>query len=101
MEVKKLYDARDLGEFTEGKDLTLKIECIDEDGSEYYGWYYTVGTHHSGKKYNFFKTRLPNGKKCKRKVSSKIENILISIIKKNVDQKNYLGWGGYKYNDSR
>ena len=31
-------------------------------------------------------------KKCQRKVSIKIENILISIIKKNVDQKNYLGW---------
>ena len=92
MEVKKLYDARDLGEFTEGKDLVLKIECIGFDGSEYKGWYHTVGTHHSGKKYNFFKTRLPNGKKCQRKVSIKIENILISIIKKNVDQKNYLGW---------
>ena len=92
MEVKKLYDARNLGEFTDGKDLVLKIECIGFDGSEYYGWYYTVGTHCSGKKYNFFITRLPNGKKCQRKVSSKIENILIAIIKKNVDQKNYLGW---------
>ena len=91
MEVKQLYDARDLGELTEGKDLTLKIECIDEDGSEYKGWYHTVGTNYSGKKYNFFKSKLPNGKKCQRKISNKIEKILISIIKKN--QKNYLGWG--------
>ena len=57
MESIKLYDARNLGEYEEGKDLTLKIECIDEDGSEYKGWYYTVGTHYSGKKCNFFKTR--------------------------------------------
>lgn len=92
MESIKLYDARNLGEYEEGKDLTLKIECIDEDGSEYKGWYHTVGTNYSGKKYNFFKSKLPNGKKCQRKVSIKIENILISIIKKNVDQKNYLGW---------
>jgi len=90
MEVKQLYDARDLGELTEGKDLTLKIECIDEDGSEYKGWYHTVGTNYSGKKYNFFKSKLPNGKKCERKVSNKIEKILIAIIKKN--QKNYLRW---------
>jgi len=91
MKLTKIYDGRNLGEFTEGKDLVLKIECSDENGSEYKGWYYTVGTHFSGKKYNFFKSKLANGKKCQRKVSSKIEKILISIIKKN--QKNYLGWG--------
>ena len=100
----KIYDCRNIGQLEELYPFTVKIECTDDKGSEYKGWYYiddnwadyklptgrTLGNARDMRRYYFHQSKLPNGKKCERKVSSTIEKILVDLIEANkASVKNY------------
>ena len=95
----KIYDCRNFGQLDDGYPCTVGVDCTDEKGSEYSGWYYLsddwkeykfsdgtlLGEIGGVGRYYFWQTKLPNGKKCERKVSSKIQDEIISLINKNKD----------------
>lgn len=99
----KIYDCRNIGQLEQLYPFTVWIECTDDKGSEYKGWYYiddnwagyklptgiALGNIKVGR-YYFHQSKLPNGKKCERKVSAKIQKMLVDLIEANkASVKNY------------
>ena len=86
----KLYDGRNLGELTNGSPQVIKAEFVDADGVTYFGWKYVDDddAHYSGHNHRFFQSCLPNGKKCRRKVSNKIKKEILSLISNHIKNNN-------------
>tara|TARA_Y100001951_G_C11224443_1_gene230820 strand:+ start:161 stop:514 length:354 start_codon:yes stop_codon:yes gene_type:complete len=93
----KIYDCRNIGQLEDGYPFTIKIECKDDKGAEYKGWYYiddnwgdyklshgrTLGDYRDVGRYYFHQSKLQSGKTCCRKVSAKIEKMIINLIEAN------------------
>lgn len=97
----ELSDCRTMGQIFDDCPLAVHIECISKDGIEYKGWYYTEGWENKDskgfkfatKQYHFYQSKLKDGKKCIRKVSAKITEKIIDLIKSHIssveDHKEY------------
>jgi len=83
-----------MGHLYDGYPLLIWIECSDKDGAEYKGWYYPTddlrsylrpdGTWiNSDKKFYFHQSKLSSGKKCTRKVSAKINKMMVELLEAN------------------
>tara|TARA_R100001079_G_scaffold43600_2_gene22058 strand:+ start:1440 stop:1811 length:372 start_codon:yes stop_codon:yes gene_type:complete len=102
----KIYDCRNFGQIDDGYPFTVAINCSGEDGAEYKGWYYVddnwgdylikwevdgkkcsrrLGDAKDNKRWNFWQSKLPNGKKCSRKIKPSIGAMMLSLIKENKD----------------
>ena len=99
MKLNKLYDCRNFGQLDDGYPFTVKIECTDEKGAEYKGWYYvddnwadykidgnrTLGNYRWNiGRYYFHQSKLESGKPCCRKVSAKITKLILQLINDNI-----------------
>ena len=92
LKMNKIWDGRTMGQIFDDCPLVVHFKCSSEDGVEYKGWYYTYGWDNKDskgykfapKQYHFYQSKLKNGKKCGRKVSPKITEIIISLIKSNI-----------------
>ena len=83
MELIKIYDGRNFGQFDDGQPLVIKADFKDEKGINYFGWKLSEGELHHDMNYNFTQMTLPSGKKCQRKVSTKIVKQLLGLIEEN------------------
>ena len=94
LKVKKIFDCRNMGQLYDGYPLLIWIECSDEKGSEYKGWYYPTDDMRSylrndgtwinnNKKFYFHQSKLSSGKKCNRKVSPKINKMMVELVEEN------------------
>jgi len=94
IQLTKLYDARNLGELTNGSPQVIKAEFVDAHGVTYFGWKFTDDNevHFTGHNHRFFQSCLPNGKNCQRKVSAKINEKLLSIISDHMQKHNIVDW---------
>jgi len=92
--VNKIYDCRNMGQLYDGYPLLIWLECSGDDGAEYKGWYYPTddmrsylrsnGTWiNSDKKFYFHQSKLSSGKKCNRKVSPKINKMMLELLEAN------------------
>ena len=92
--VSKIYDCRNMGQLYDGYPLLIWLECSGDDGAEYKGWYYPTddlrsylrrdGTWiNSDKKFYFHQSKLSSGKKCTRKVSAKINKMMVELLEAN------------------
>ena len=88
MKLQKIYDCRTMGQVFDEEPLVVWVECSKDDGAEFKGWYMVSSdwAKYYPKQYYFHQSRLPSGKVCQRKVSAKISETLIDIIKCNIDQ---------------
>ena len=92
LKLDKIWDGRNMGQIFDGCPLMIDFECSSEDGSQYKGWYYIDGWDNKAsdgykfapKQYHFWQSKLKHGRKCSRKVSAKITEIIIGLIKSNI-----------------
>lgn len=93
----KIYDARNMGQLELGYPMIVKVTCSDDKGAVYQGWFYPTedmrcylkedGTWVvSDRAFNFYQSQLPTGKKCSRKVSTKVSKAILDLAVANLSK---------------
>jgi len=93
----KIYDARNMGQLEQGYPMIVKVTCSDDKGAVYQGWFYPTedmrcylkedGTWVvSDRAFNFYQSQLPSGKKCSRKVSTKVSKAILDLAVANLSK---------------
>ena len=93
----KIYDARNMGQLEDGYPMIVKVTCSDDKGAVYQGWFYPTedmrcylkedGTWVvSDRAFNFWQSQLPTGKKCSRKVSTKVSKAILDLAVANLSK---------------
>ena len=97
MKIDKIYDCRNMGQLEDGYPLVVKVVCCDDKGAVYQGWFYPTDDMRcylkedgtwitSDRAFNFYQSQLPSGKKCSRKVSTKISKIILDLAIANLSK---------------
>jgi hypothetical protein len=86
-----------MGQLEDGYPMIVKVTCSDDKGAVYQGWFYPTedmrcylkedGTWVvSDRAFNFYQSQLPTGKKCSRKVSTKVSKAILDLAVANLSK---------------